>query len=56
MIGLKWIYWENKFLNWNKAIKNLHSIEIKEKKSKGYRRLVFDEIGKFTFIIWVEKE
>ncbi len=35
---------KNKFLNWNQAIKNLHSIEIKDKKSKSYRRLVFDEI------------
>ena len=35
---------KNKFLNWNQAIKNLHSIEIKDKKSNGYRRLVFDEI------------
>ena len=35
---------KNKLLNWNQAIKNLHSSEIKNIKSKSYRRLVFDEI------------
>jgi ATP-dependent DNA helicase RecG len=35
---------KNNLLNWNEAIKNLHSKEIKDRKSKSYRRLVFDEI------------
>ena len=35
---------KNKLINWNEAIKNLHSREIKDKESKSYRRLVFDEI------------
>ena len=35
---------KNKLLNWNQAIKNLHSTEIKNNNSKSYRRIVFDEI------------
>ena len=35
---------KNKLINWNQAIKNLHSSDIKDYKSKSYRRLVFDEI------------
>ena len=35
---------KNKLINWNQAIKNLHSSYIKDNKSKSYRRLVFDEI------------
>ncbi len=35
---------KNKLINWNQAIKNLHSRDIKDNKSKSYRRLVFDEI------------
>ena len=36
---------KNNLLNWNKSIKELHEInKNKDNKSKGYRRLVFDEL------------
>jgi len=34
----------NNLINWNEAIKNLHTTNIKNNNSKSYRRLVFDEI------------
>ena len=35
---------KNNLINWNEAIKNLHTTNIKNNNSKSYRRLVFDEI------------